>query len=365
MGIIKLISPLILSLLFSWFVTAFYSCESKTGSGTAQNSDISQRDRELATIDSLLRDSAFAQSMAATLDSSYYAGIGEKPSPFLTPADGTSVVMKSKLDEKIATNLAGFYALECGVGLLSVQSNATPVTILEKITNGTADSNMILLLNRFANATWKSSQPFRGLNRITRPNFIVASSLSADEVDKDYVQIKNAAVKLLSSLASIGDTSLASQMDAMRRLLQDSAYAVAMASFLDSSYYVNLHQPAPPFSARGDDTALIKKGAKEMKVATSIAGFYALECGVNYLVTTTGRLPSVIIKSVADNSMSADEKNIFARFANATWKAGQPFRGLNRITRATFTPFYFLTEEDIDKDLVQVRAAATRLVGLL
>jgi hypothetical protein len=51
--------------------------------------------------------------------------------------------------------------------------------------------------------------------------------------------------------------------------------------------------------------------------------------------------------------------------ANATWKAGQPFRGLNRITRATFTPFYFLNEADIEKDLIQVRSAAKRLLSAL
>ncbi len=323
-----------------------------------------RNDRELATLDSLLRDPVFAQSMAASLDSSYYEGIGEKPPPFLTPADDTTFIFKTQFEEKVATNLAGFYALECGVGLLSAQSNMTPIAILKKITGDNADSNMVLLLNRFANATWKAGQPFRGLNRITKPNFIGAGALSADEIEKDYVQIKNAAVKLLSSLETNADSSLGEQMNALRNLLQDSSYAVSMASFLDSSYYVNLNQPAPPFSTP-DDTAIIKKSLKEMKIATSIAGFYALECGVNYLVTKTSQLPSVIIKSVADNSISAEDKNIFARFANATWKAGQPFRGLNRITRATFTPFYFLTEADIDKDLVQVRAAAKRLSELL
>ena len=345
--------------VFSLSFFFFCSCNSNVTSGT------DQKGGELATLDSLLRDSAFARSIAASQDSSYYAGIGEKPPPFLTPEDDTALITKSKFEEKVATNLAGFYALECGVGLLSAQFNTTPMAILTKITDGTADSNMILLLNRFANATWKASQPFRGLNRITRSNFIIASDLSKDEVDKDYVQIKNAAVKLLSTLHTKADTSLPQQMEAIRNLLQDSSYAVAMASFLDSSYYVNLNQPVPPFSTAGDDTATIKKSAKEMKIATSIAGFYALECGVNYLVTTTNQLPSAIIKSVANNTMSASDKNIFARFANATWKTGQPFRDINRITRRTFTPFYFLTEEDIDKDLVQVRAAAKRVSELL
>jgi hypothetical protein len=107
------------------------------------------------------------------------------------------------------------------------------------------------------------------------------------------------------------------------------------------------------------------KSAKEQKVATSIAGFFALECGVAYLAEKNKQLPSVILRSIADNTNSEDDKMLFARLANATWKAGQPFRGLNRITRATFTPFYFLNEADIEKDLIQVRSAAKRLLSAL
>ncbi|MBA2563202.1 MAG: hypothetical protein H0V14_09885 [Chitinophagaceae bacterium] len=343
---------------FAIYIT-FCSCKSNTQVVK------DPKKQELATIDSLLRDSAFAQSMANTLDSSYYASLGQTPPEFLSANDDTAMVIKRKKDEKVATNLAGFYALECGIGLLCAQTNARPVEWLQKIINGSADTTSIMLLNRFANATWKASQPFRGLNRITRPNFIVFSSLSPDEIDKDYVQIKNAAVKLLSSLKTVSDSSLPKQMEVLGSLLQDTVYAVEMASFLDSSFYVSQHQTPSPFSTADDDTATIKKNVKETKIATSIAGFYALECGVNYLATTKNRLPSAILKSVANNSMNPEEKMIFARFANATWKAGQPFRGLNRITRATFTPFYFLTEQDIEKDMVQIRAAAQRLLSLL
>ena len=342
---------------FIFYIITFCSCRS--GSQTEKD----PHKYELATIDSLLRDSAFTQSMARALDSSYYAGIGQTPLEFLTANDDTAIVIKRKQDEKVATNLAGFYALECGVGLLCAQTNTTPVEWLQKITNGSADTSSVMLLNRFANATWKAGQPFRGLNRITRPNFIVFSSLSPDEVDKDYVQIKNAAVKLFSSLKTVTDSSMPKQMEALRSLLQDTSYAVEMASFLDSSFYVSQQQAPTPFSTPADDTATIKKSIKEMKIATSVAGFYALECGVNYLVATTNRLPSVILRSVGNNTMSPEEKMIFARFANATWKAGQPFRDLSRITRSTFTPFYFLTEPDIEKDMVQIRTAALRLLS--
>ena len=58
----------------------------------------------------------------------------------------------------------------------------------------------MLLLARFANATWKASQPFRSLSRITRDTFKPAALLGPEDLAKDYVQIRNAAVKLLEAM---------------------------------------------------------------------------------------------------------------------------------------------------------------------
>jgi hypothetical protein len=138
-----------------------------------------------------------------------------------------------------------------------------------------------------------------------------------------------------------------------------------MAAFLDSTYALSQNQKPTPFITSSDDTSTIRKSVKEIKIATSIAGFYALECALNYLITTKKMLPSEILKSLIDESISKEDKMVFARFANATWKAGQPFRGLNRITRSTFTPFYFLNESDIEKDMVQIKMAARRLLPML
>jgi hypothetical protein len=319
---------------------------------------------QMMIIDSLLKDISFAESMAKTLDSSYYAGIGEQAPAFLSPSDDTAIIIKSLRDEKVAMKLAGFYALECGIGLLCTQTNTKPVEWLKKITGGSADSSAVLLLNRFANATWKAGQPFRELNRITRPVFSVASSLSPEEVDKDYFQIYYSAKKLLSDMDRISDSSMPEQMQMLRGLLQDTLYAVNVAAFLDSSG-TRGERSESPFLTPTDDTATIRKSVKEMKIATSLAGFYAVECAANYLATKNKELPSTVLKSFVNNSMNEADKLIFARFANATWKAGQPFRDLKRITRATFTPFYFLTEADIEKDIVQVRAAAARLLNYL
>ena len=346
---------------FGFIVYCGISCTTKT---LPQN-EAQQMQHELATINSLLRDAAFTQSMAKSLDSSYYAGIGQAPPEFVTQQEDTTVVIKRLKDEKIAISLAGFYALECGIGLLSAQTAKTPVELLRQITKSSIDTNTILLFNRFANATWKAGQPFRGLSRITRPNFIVASFLSPDEVKKDSVQIAKAASKLLASMDTVSKSTLPQQMLTLRRLLQDTLYAVEMAAYSNLSFAISQNQKPAPFLTPADDTATIKKSVKEIKISTNIAGFYALECGLNYLVTTRHLLPSAILKSLTNNTISKEDKMIFARFANATWKAGQPFRGLDRITRSTFTPFYFLTESDIEKDMAQIKTAAQKLLVML
>ena len=151
-----LTTPIPSSLLFGLLLLVASSCDTKP---TVQNAT-NKMEQEVATIDSLLRNKIFSESMAKSLDSAYYAGIGETQPPFLY-SGVDSFVLKSVREEKIAMKLAGFYALECGIGLLSTQTGTTPVQLLEKISDKTIDSNSILLLNRFANATWKAGQPFR------------------------------------------------------------------------------------------------------------------------------------------------------------------------------------------------------------
>lgn len=318
--------------------------------------------QERNIIDSLLRSEDFALEMAQTLDAAYYIGINETPPPFLSKKEETASVEISKKEEKIAINLAGFYALECGLGALCSQTHQKPTDLLQIIVENKADSATILLLNRFANATWKAGQPFRGLERIKRPIFKVASLLPKDEIQKDFDQIIAAAGKLLATMQDVRDSSLEDQMKKLRSLLQDESFAFEMASYLESTYYTAQDQTHPPFISPEEEKATITKSAKEQKIATNLAGFYALECGLDYLQTTQHKLPSDILKSIKDGTINQADKQLLCRFANATWKAGQPFRGLKRITRDTFTPFYFLTEDDIEKDWVQVKAAAIEIV---
>lgn len=159
-----------------------------------------ETDAQLTTLKGLLQDPAFALEMASWLDAAYYKGQGQPVPDFLTAEEENAVVEKSVAEEKIAMNLAGFYALEAGLGVLVERTGQSPVAILTEIVNGTLPEEDMLLLARFANATWKAGQPFRSLDRITRDAFVPAAMLSDEELEKDFAQIIAAAEKLLEKM---------------------------------------------------------------------------------------------------------------------------------------------------------------------
>lgn len=232
--------------------------------------------KELNTIDCLLQNKKFAEEMAIELETAYYKGNEEKAPPFLETGDSTTIDRSLK-DEKIAMNMAGFYALECGLNYLCSLDHTTSLQWIERITTNQADDTTSIL-NRFANATWKAGQPYRGLERIRRSNFISFSSLSYKEIQKDHRQIIAAANKLRSVLKS---TDKEVQFIQLRDLLQNKDFAYEMAIHSDCNYYIGENKLTPSFLTKDEMNASIKKPLKEEKIAINIAGFYALECATN------------------------------------------------------------------------------------
>ena len=345
-----------------FLVLYFASCANNANTNMQQQQQI---ENELTQITGLLRDSSYALDMAQNQDAAYYKAQGQPVPDFLPQNRETGTVRKSAKEEKIATNIAAFYALECAVGALMEQKGGTPFEWLNKIKTKQLDSSEVLLLNRFANATWKAGQPFRGLERITRNVFVSPVFLPEAEVKKDYDQVTAAAGKLSVAMQDVQDASKADQLQKLKVLLQDKSFALEMAAHMEAAYYTAQQQAVPVFLKPGEDTATIGKSAKDEKIATNIAGFYALECGLSYLATAKQKLPSTVLKSILNDNIDADDKKLFERFANATWKAGQPFRGLDRITRNVFIPVDLLTKEEQEKDWIQVKAAAEKLLQSL
>jgi len=75
--------------------------------------------------------------------------LAKKRPPFLAPEEDTAI-KKNLLRRKIATNVAGFYALDVALAGLFSQSNQAPAEWLNKIKDNTIDSATVSILNRFA-----------------------------------------------------------------------------------------------------------------------------------------------------------------------------------------------------------------------
>lgn len=299
--------------------------------------------------------------MAQHLEAAYYTSIGEDTPAFLKESDNGRFTIYRFTDEKIAVSIAAFYALECAIGQLMYSKGGNPFDWLIKISDRTIDAADRLVLHSFANAAWKAGQPFRGLDRISRDNFASAYFLPEEEIKKNMDQIYAAALYLKKEIQDIGDCSIDVQLEKISQLLQSESFALGIAQYLEEAYYKDTHQFAPAFLQKGEDTAEIKRFMKDYKIAINIAGFYALESGLSYLAISQHSLPSEIIFSIITDSIDVKDKQLFERLANLTWKAAQPFRGLQRITRAIFTPFDLLPQNEKNKDWVQIKAAAKKL----
>lgn len=320
---------------------------------------------ERRKIDALLRDIDFAQTNAAATEAAYYKGIGQPVPEFISSEMKDQVVEKPMSEEKVSINVAGFYALETCIGWFCKRDGKKPSEWLDIIVTQKYKARDVDLLNRFANATWKAGQPFRSLDRINRPVFRVFDYLSKEEVVKDQRQIIQSALKLRDSLKDDNFSSGEKQFEKIKSLLQDKSYAYEMAAYLEASYYTQQKKAVPPFLSPDEVKMILKKSAVEQKIATNLTGFYALECGLQYIVTTQKKLPSVVLESVINDQLATGDKELLMRFANATWKAGQPFRSMERITRDNFVPFNFLPASEIEKDWVQIKNAAQLVLNKL
>jgi hypothetical protein len=146
------------------------------------------------TIKEMLQNQDFAVEMASWQDGAYYRGQGQ------TPPEFDAKPVEKEVSENVAMNLAGFYAVECGIGAIAESKGIKPIEVLKQIVDSSLDDKDMLLIARFANATWKAGQPFRSMSRIAKDNFVPAATLSESELKKDYDQIHAAAEKMLEKM---------------------------------------------------------------------------------------------------------------------------------------------------------------------
>ncbi|MHB8157948.1 MAG: hypothetical protein ACYDEQ_11245, partial [Desulfocucumaceae bacterium] len=115
---------------------------------------------------------------------------------------------------------------------------------------------------------------------------------------------------------------------------------------------------------------------RELDIGMNLAGFIALDGAVSALIrgARKGQTFSDVLKDIVNNKLSEDDKMLLMLFAHATWKACVPYRvkvdekggSLGPYSRILEHPDFInwmnLSIEEQEKDIVQVQAAAAKLL---
>lgn len=119
----------------------------------------------------------------------------------------------------------------------------------------------------------------------------------------------------------------------------------------------------------GDPATCLPFTSEEpQQVAMNLAGAYAVQTAASVIseIRNNGEVTSMgfemVIRDIAADNLSDLERSVARRCANLAWKAGQPFRGIDRITRSAMVDFNLLPTDEIAKDDDQLQAAAESLL---
>jgi len=155
------------------------------------------------------------------------------------------------------------------------------------------------------------------------------------------------------------------------QLFQSTDVAVQVANLLDKAYADGTGNP-DWYAEFGSD--------KPEQVAINLAGLYAADTAANLIARMRGvvdedgyrnALKAVVEMGEMENpDFNRMEVFVALNCANLAWRAGQPFRGiekdpLDRITRDVNAQFMTLPNNEVDKDLIQVTEAANFLLKMI
>jgi len=122
----------------------------------------------------------------------------------------------------------------------------------------------------------------------------------------------------------------------------------------------------------GNPTWYAQFGAEKPEhVGINLAAQAAVVSGVSILALIRGinleENLTAILGEIAENKVSKVERGILLRLANATWNAQQPLRmDKGALGRASnMNVFDLLPAEEVDKDFIQIEAAAKFLLQAL
>jgi hypothetical protein len=337
---------------------------------------IRSADRE--ALGRLLHDSNFAEIMANWLNDAYNENELRKvptyvPFPLYDPKKANDISTLTNKEVAIGSNLAGFYALDAALDALRAafpdRRHLNLLDILTLIIEGKdLRAEEAALLLRVSNATWMATQPFRGLKeRIARKEFSAWDDQTR-ELQYSYMDLLREAAKIVRETIKWDETNYENEFAG---LLKNIQFAERIAQQFQDSYN-RVHKTSYFMYAAEEKDQLVGVKVQEVSIGVGLATFYAFVEGADEVVELRRLFGKPragyreVLWDIVNRRLSNEEQEILMTFANATWKATQAFRSLeSRIMRPVFTRWNLLSDEEKEKDMVQVRAAASLLLGHL
>ncbi len=158
-----------------------------------------------ALTDSLMSDKEFLIQTAEACNFAYYEATSQPQIPLFSDTERDVLlvgdpeeVISTKGIKKLATNTAGFFAVQEAVFEFANENKCEPVDVLENIAGEDSDLKILNKAMRYAHATWLTSNAHR--NGTTRAIVKPFDRLSEEEKSFDKVQIKTAAKMWLAAI---------------------------------------------------------------------------------------------------------------------------------------------------------------------
>ena len=147
------------------------------------------------------------------------------------------------------------------------------------------------------------------------------------------------------------------QFQALNRLLQRRSFGEELCQIGHNAYQTQIaHEAATTLFTPG-----MSEPDRERLFATSIAPLYAIDSLITSKWLHHKTSPLAALDEIIEDASASQGVTDLGLLANATWKAGQPFRGLGRIERPVFRSLVTLGQEELSKDPILVKAMAIRL----
>lgn len=158
-----------------------------------------------AIVDKLIRNKTFLIHTAEACNSAYLNSTCSQQSPLFSYVERELLLKEDNYPirtsngmKKLATNLAGFYAMQEAVFAFSNENRCDPLDVIKNIASDTPDTKILNLAQRFAHATWLTSNSHR--SGFTRKMVMPYDMLSDNDKFLDTVQIVTSAKILLSAI---------------------------------------------------------------------------------------------------------------------------------------------------------------------